>query len=433
MWVFRDPVVATIRRQAMPLQRIEDLDPLVDRIGSARFVLLGESSHGTSDFHRWRAELTKRLLTERGFSFVAVAGDWPDCHRLHRCLAGDPTVPGNPQDVLERFHRWPHWMWANDEVLEFATWLRRLNAARFADAPVGFHGLDVYSLWDSLDEVVRYLRVHEPEYLSTGLAALRCFESYGEPLRDYAGADAEQPVDPDVPGPVVPDGCAQDVARLLTRVRRETMGEFSPGIDEQFVAWQNAEVVSGAEQYYREMLRGGARAWNVRDRHMAHTLVRLGQTYGTEAKAVVWAHNAHVGDARATDMAEAGMLNLGQLVREHGRADEVATVGFGTHHGTVIAADSQGGQPRNVRVPQARRESLEDVLHQAVPDRDSLFVLRPGTHGWSEQVWDHRAIGSVYRPQHDRNGNYMPTVPAHRYDAFVHCDSSTSLTPLHIR
>lgn len=427
----RDSAVGAARRQAAPLHRVEDLDPLLERIGSARYVLLGESTHGTSDFYRWRAELTKRLLIEQGFSFVAVEGDWPDSHRLHQCLVGDPEASDDPQEVLESFNRWPRWMWANDEVVEFADWLRQFNAGRFSDPPVGFHGLDVYSLWDSLHEILDYLRKHEPGYVSTGLAALRCFESYGGDLRGYGTTGTARSVDVadfDDPGAVVPDGCADDVVRLLTQVRREA-GARS-GLDEQFVAWQNAEIVAGAERYYREMLRGGVHSWNVRDRHMADTLARLEQTYGQDAKAVIWAHNTHIGDARATDMADTGMLNLGQLMRERQSPGEVVTVGFGTHHGTVIAADTWGARPRRMLIPPARPGSFEALLHEAVPDADSLLLFHPDADDWSQQVWDHRAIGVVYRPERERYGNYVPTVPARRYDAFVYCDSTSALTPL---
>lgn len=411
--------VDAVRREAIALRRVEDLDPLVRRVGEARIVLLGEASHGTSDFYRWRVELTKRLITELGFAFVAVEGDWPDCHRLHRSLAGSPDAPSDPEEVLASFTRWPRWLWANEEVVDFARWLRLLNATRFADLPVGFHGLDVYSLWDSLRAVLGYLSEYEPDQVDAARAAMRCFDAYGEDPVAYGREVA-----------VVPDGCADEVVRLLTDLRRHTGEDPLPGLDERFVAEQNARIVRGAERYYRELLSGGPQAWNVRDHHMVDTLERLLEVYGHGAKAVVWAHNSHIGDARATNMDRAGLVNVGQLLRQRQPSGDVVAVGFSTHHGSVVAADSWGSPPQRVRVPDAREGSVEALLHEAVGERDSLFVFGADSHEWSRQIRDHRAIGVVYRPTVERAGNYVPTVLADRYDALVHCDSTSALTPL---
>ncbi|MEV6879401.1 erythromycin esterase family protein [Amycolatopsis sp. NPDC051128] len=407
--------VTTIREGAAPLRSPQDLDPLVRRIGDARIVLLGEATHGTAEFYGWRAELTKRLLAERDFSFVAVEGDWPECHRVHCCVAGAPGAPKDPGQVLWGFRRWPTWLWANEEVAGFATWLRAFNATGDG-IPCGFHGLDVYSLWESLRGVVGYLHEHAPDDVDAALEAFRCFEPYGEDPREYA-----------VSAELVPDGCRDEVVRLLTEVRSAAHVDCVPGLDPAFVARQNAEVVAGAERYYRELVRGGTRSWNVRDTHMGDTLDRLLRAYGPRSRAVVWAHNTHVGDARATDMAAAGMLNLGQLARERHRADGVVTVGFGTYRGSVIAAAHWGGEARRMPVEPARADSLEGVLHEAVPGEDSLHVFHDDSAAeWAGELRGHRAIGVVHR-----GGGYVPTVPAARYDAFVHCDETTAITPLH--
>ncbi|MFI5585603.1 erythromycin esterase family protein [Amycolatopsis sp. NPDC051758] len=371
--------VTTIREAARPLRCPQDLDPLVRRIGQARIVLLGDATHGTAEFYAWRAELTKRLLAERDFSFVAVEGDWPECHRLHCCAAGAPGAPKDPGQVLWGFRRWPTWLWANEEVAEFATWLRAFNST--GDTPCGFHGLDVYSLGESQRE---------------------CLESYGD-----AGASP------------APEGRREDVVRRLTAAHTGSV----PGLDPA----HQAEVVAGAEHHYRELVRGGVRSWNVRDTHLSDTLDRLLRAYGPRSKAVVWAHNTHVGDARATDMAAAGLVNLGQLARERHPADGVVTVGFGTHRGSVVAADRWGGPVRRMPVEPARPDSLEGVLHEAVPGEDSLYVFDAAEgREWSAELRGHRAIGVVHR-----GGGYVPTVPAARYDAFVHCDETTAITPLH--
>ncbi|SFQ48238.1 Erythromycin esterase homolog [Amycolatopsis arida] len=411
-----DTTADDVRRDALPLHGQEDLDPLLARVGDARHVLIGEASHGTSEFYRWRAELTRRLIAEHGFSFVAVEGDWPDCHRLHCCVAGAPEVPGDPAEVLLGFDRWPRWMWANEEVLEFARWLRAFNARRDGP-PVGFHGLDVYSLWDSLRAVLGYLREHEPEHVDTALAAFRCFEPYREDPQAYGFAST-----------VVPDTCVDEVVRLLRRLREQVDDLPAAGLDPRFVARQNAEVVAGAERYYREMVRGDRRSWNVRDHHMTDTLDRLLEAYGPGAKSVVWAHNTHVGDARATDMAAAGLVNIGQLARERYGAGDVALVGFGTYEGSVIAGDFWGGPQRRMAVPEAGAGSLEALLHEVGTD---VLILLDAPRGWAGQVRGHRAIGVVYDPRRERRGNYVPTVPARRYDAFLFCDRTSALRPLH--
>ncbi|MFD9895740.1 erythromycin esterase family protein [Amycolatopsis sp. NPDC059027] len=405
--------VTLIREDAHVVRSPRDLDPLLDRIGAARYVLIGEATHGTAEFYRWRAELTQRLIAERGFSFVAVEGDWPDCHRLHCCVAGAPGVPKDPWQVLWGFRRWPAWLWANEEVAEFARWLREFNRDG-GHRPVGFHGLDVYSLWDSLRAVFAYLTEHAPDRIGPAREACRCFEPYGEDSRAYAWVTE-----------LVPENCRREVVRLLAELRADACRGGAPGLDRAFVARQNAEIVVGAERYYRELTQGGPRSWNVRDHHMTDTLTRLAEAYGPGAKAVVWAHNTHVGDARATDMAAAGMVNLGQLVRERHHADGVVTVGFGTYRGSVIASDHWGGPVRRLPVPEARQDSTEGLVHDAIPGHDSLFVFDDDSR-WAEDVRGHRAIGVVYRAD-----GYVPTALSARYDAFMHCDVTTAITPLH--
>lgn len=263
--------------QADTLDNSYDLDRLLSRLSSAQVVLIGEASHGTSEFYRWRAELTKRLIAEQGFGFVAVEGNWPDCHRLHCCVRGAAGAPNDPAAVLWGFRRWPRWMWGNEEIAEFAQWLRDFNTSDTPRAvgpghPVGFHGLDVYRLWDSLDAVIGYLREHRPEHVDTALTAVRCFEPYREDPAAYAYATR-----------LVPEDCEAEVVWLLSALA-EQGSRSAAGLGEEFVARQNAEVVAGAERYYREMVRGGPESWNVRDRHMMATLHRLFQAYPSGAK-----------------------------------------------------------------------------------------------------------------------------------------------------
>ncbi|MEU0598214.1 erythromycin esterase family protein [Streptomyces sp. NPDC006393] len=425
-----DTYPARIRDQALPLTDEASLDPLMERIGDARYVLLGEASHGTADYYQVRDVLTRRLIEEKDFSFVAVEGDWPDCQAVHRSVVAAPGAPEDPVEVLEGFGRWPTWMWGNTDVAAFTRWLRRHNEQRPEGRRVGFFGLDVYSLWESLDAVLTHLREHDPDRVEHALEAYRCFEPYTEDPQSYALATR-----------YVPEGCEPQVVSLLTELRRRsTRAVTADGALTEFAARQNAEVLAGAERYYRAMLDSGPESWNIRDHHMADTLDRLMEHHGPDAKAVVWEHNTHIGDARATDMADTGLVNVGQLVRERHMGRGVVLVGFGSHSGTVIAADTWGGAPRIMEVPPAHAGSLEDLLHRALPGGRALFVFphvqfqRPPAGGrgeWFHEEHGHRAIGVVYRPRFEQVGNYVPTVLAQRYDAFCYLDRTHALTPLH--
>jgi erythromycin esterase len=403
-----------------------DLDPLLERIGEARIVCIGEASHGTHDFYEWRAVLTRRLIEERGFDFVGVEGDWPDCYQVHCSVVGAGSAPADPREALLGFERWPTWMWANEEVVDFTRWLRSHNETRPVDGRVGFHGLDVYSLWESLRAVLDYLSERYPDQVQAALEACRCFEPYAEDPQAYARATR-----------FVPTDCELEVIQLLTdlleRHSSDTAGEDDR--DARFAAEQNARAVVGAEAYYRAMVRGGAESWNVRDTHMADTIDRLMSYYGEKrsdgaAKGVVWEHNTHVGDARFTDMRDAGMVNVGQLMRErHGESDTVL-VGFGTHHGSVVAGSSWGAPAQRMEVPAARRESTEALLHESLPADSALFVFPDELPAWAVDGRSHRAIGVVYRPEAERWGNYVMTVLGRRYDAFLWFDETSALAPL---
>jgi erythromycin esterase-like protein len=407
-----------VRRLARPLRSAADLDPLLTRIGDARVVLLGEASHGTHEFYTWRAAITRRLIEEKGFSFVAVEGDWPDAYRVNRFVKHYPETPATATAALETFRRWPTWMWANEEIVELIGWLRLHNSGRPDHAKVGFYGLDVYSLWDSLYEVMTYLRQHDPEAFAAARRAVHCFEPYAEEAQDYARATLYGH-----------ESCRNEVVDLLARVRIASSPADGDGTDGQFVAEQNALVVVNAEAYYRTMVRADSQSWNIRDRHMAETLNRLLIHHGRAAKAIVWEHNTHIGDARFTDMADDGMVNLGQLARETYGDDDTALVGFGSHHGTVIAGQYWDAPWEAMRVPPARSDSWEDVLHRASVGNHLLIFDRGAASELS--AWrGHRAIGVVYRPEREQYGNYVPTILPKRYDAFLYFDRTTHVRPL---
>ncbi|MGY1834497.1 erythromycin esterase family protein [Blastococcus sp. SYSU DS0510] len=411
---------APIRELARPLRSPADLDPLLERIGDARIVAIGEASHGTHEYYAWRAALTRRLVEELGFDLVAVEGDWPDCYRVDRSVRLRAGADEDPRDALDAFARWPTWMWANDDVVDFCRWLRDHNAGLPEERRVGFYGIDVYSLWDSMHALVDWLAAHEPGHVDQAKQALACFEPFGEDGAEYAFASR-----------FAPTSCEQAAVDLLQALcERRGDAEAVTGADARFAAEQNAAVVVGAERYYRAMVRGSAESWNVRDVHMVDTLDRLLDHAGP--KAVVWEHNTHIGDARATDMAAAGMTNVGQLLRERHGVDDVVLVGFGGYRGGVVAGRQWGAQMERMTVPPARPGSLEALLHDALGE-DALFVFPRGERPeWLARRLDHRAIGVVYRPEREKWGNYVPTVLGERYDAFLHLDDTTPLQPLHL-
>jgi erythromycin esterase len=423
-----DALAEQVLRAARPLECAGDLDPLLEAIGDARFVLLGEASHGTSEFYTWRAELTKRLIDEKGFSFVGVEGDWPDCYRVNRYAKGLPDSGRSAEEVLHAFERWPTWMWANREVADLIEWMHRHNHALPAERQVGFYGLDVYSLWDSMSAVVSYLETIDPDAAAAARRAYSCFDPYYDDVQEYARATA-----------LVPTSCEDETVAMLGALRARAPQYREDGRDAYFNAEQNALVARDAERYYRTMVRGGPTSWNVRDHHMVDTLDRLMVHHGRRAKAIVWEHNTHVGDARFTDMRRAGMVNVGQLVREsHGERpterEGVVLVGFGTHRGSVIAGDEWGAPMKRMTVPKARTGSWEEVLHRA-DSADRLLIFNGeddgGIRGLDQPI-DHRAIGVVYDPDAERWGNYVPTIVPRRYDAFLYLDVTHGVEALHM-
>lgn len=413
-------LIDEVRSRALPLEHDADLDPLLDRIGDSRYVLLGEASHGTADYYTWRAAISRRLIREKGFSFIAVEGDWPDCYRVNRYVKSLPDSGKNAREVLHAFSRWPTWMWANQEIVELAEWLHEHNKDLPEEQRVGFYGLDVYSLWDSLYAVMSYLQRIDPAALPAARRAYRCFEPYGEDVQEYARATI-----------LVPASCEKEVISLLAEMRRKGLEHRQDGREAYFEAEQNALVVQNAEAYYRAMVHGGPESWNLRDAHMADTLDRLMRHHGPEAKAIVWEHNTHIGDARFTDMADEGMVNIGELARRRHGKNSVVLVGFGSHRGSVIAGREWDAPMERMRVPAGRSGSWEDVLHRAGPS-DKLLIFEGGEAAL-EEPHGHRAIGVVYHPDYEQYGNYVPTVLPRRYDAFVYIDESHALHPLHLR
>lgn len=420
--------VEAIRREAHPLTGDHrDYDALIARAADARIVLLGEGSHGTHEFYRERARITQRLITELGFTAVAIEGDWPDAHRVNRYVRGDRS-DHDAEEALRGFGRFPTWMWRNADVLDFVGWLRAHND-RLGDAAskAGFYGLDLYSLTASMEAVVAYLDEQDPPAAARARARYECLQPFAGESSAYGESVLMGVSEP----------CRRSVIEQLVELRRRA-GEYlmDDGMaveDEYFFAEQNAAIVANAEEYYRTMFADRTGSWNLRDRHMADTLDHLVahlDRHGGTSRVVVWAHNSHVGDARSTEVAQRGELNIGQLMRErHGR--DVLSVGFTTYAGTVTAASDWGEPAERKQVRRALPGSYEALLHSTHQPAFMLCPLQAGDSGSAlAEPRLERAIGVIYRPQTERQSHYFAASVARQFDALVHIDQTRAVEPL---
>jgi erythromycin esterase len=390
----------------------------MEDIGRRQIVMLGEASHGTHEYYTWRTAISKRLIEEKGFQFIAVEGDWPDCYRINRYVKGYKDAGPGIEDVLKSFDRWPTWMWANWETAALAEWLKEYNQVLPADKKVGFYGLDVYSLWDSMKAMMNYLGKEDIQAAQSVKRAISCFEPFDENEHLYARYSFDD------------HNCREEVIALLRQIRmkaRYLNGDREAGFNTE----QNALIAVNAERYYRSMVGFDNESWNIRDRHMMETLERLIQFHGPGSKGIVWEHNTHIGDARATGMAKAGMVNIGQLAREKYGNDSIYLVGFGAYEGTVMAGSEWGAPMQEMVVPPAKQGSIEYVLHNN-PGRNCYLLFNDASDKLYQSPVPHRAIGVVYNPRGERIGNYVPSVLSKRYDAFIYLDYTKALHPLHL-
>ena len=415
-----------IRRRATPLSGSPaDYDALIDAAADAQVVLIGEATHGTNEFYRERDLITRRLIAEQGFSAVAVEADWPDAYRVNRYVRGVGT--DDAVESLADFRRFPSWMWRNTAVLSFVGWLRAFNEGRAESTRVGFYGLDLYSLRASMEAVLTYLRKVDPAAALRAQSRYSCFDRFGDELQNYAYAATLG----------LSESCEREVVSQLADLRRQA-AEYARrdgriAADEYFVAEQNARVVQDAEQYYRTMLGGRVESWNLRDRHMHGTLLDLitflehGNRGG---RTVVWAHNSHLGDARATEMGEGGELNLGQLVRESFGA-RALLVGLTTHTGTVTAASEWDGPAHRKHVRPSIAGSYERLFHDTGAAR---FLLPIRTDLELASVLStrrlERAIGVLYLPESERRSHYFHARLAEQFDYLIHLDDTRAVEPL---
>jgi erythromycin esterase-like protein len=416
-----------IREHSHPVTGSEaDYVPIMDLIGNSRFVLIGEASHGTHEFYHTRAELTKWLIQKKGFTAIAVEADWPDAHRVNRYVQGRGEDQYAVQ-ALEDFRRFPAWMWRNSDVLELVTWLREYNDSFLKGGrKTGFYGLDLYSFHTSAHAVLEYLDKVDPEAAQRARYRYGCFEQFGEDVQAYGYAANFG----------VTKSCEDEVVSQLVELIRHAAdlasrdGRVDP--DDFFNAEQNARVVKNAERYYRAMFSDRVSSWNLRDRHMAETLDRLIEHLGPSSKIVVWAHNSHLGDARATQMAEQGEVNLGQICRERYGSSTVL-IGFTTYTGSVTAASNWDGPAQQKQVRPALSESFEALFHETyIPE--FLLILRGNKFlsGILNQERLERAIGVLYLPQSERVSHYFGARLADQFDAVIHLDETRALQPLEI-
>lgn len=419
--------IALIRRHALALGGTPaDYDPLLARIGDATLVLIGEASHGTHEFYQVRAEITQRLIVEKGFTAVAVEADWPDAYRVNRFVRGE-SDDQDANAALSGFRRFPTWMWRNTEVREFVGWMRALNERLVEGTRVGFYGLDLYSLHTSIAAVLDYLQKTDPEAARRARYRYACFDHFGEDVQAYGYAASFG----------LTESCEDEVIAQLLEFRRAAARADDHSDDALFFAEQNARLVRNAEAYYRSMFRGRADSWNLRDLHMMETLqALLDRGAGSErpVKIVVWAHNSHLGDARATAMGQGGELNLGQLVRER-HHDAAVLVGFSTYEGTVTAASDWDEPAERKRVRPGLPGSYEALFHELGLRQARLnnFQLDLGDPRLAVALRGpllQRAIGVIYRPQTERMSHYFHAELSGQFDWLLHLDSTRALEPL---
>jgi erythromycin esterase-like protein len=405
-----------------------DYDPLLELIGDARFVLLGEATHGTHEFYRERAQITQRLVQEKGFAAVAVEADWPDAYRVNRYVRGLNDDP-NSERALAGFERFPTWMWRNKEVVQFVDWLRAYNDILAPDmTKVGFYGLDLYSLFTSIEEVLRYLERVDPEAARRARERYACFDHYREDTQHYGYAA----------GFGISESCEQAVLEQLRELRMRAKEyrdqDRQLAADEFFYAEQNARLVKNAERYYRSMFENRISSWNLRDQHMVDTLISLAKHLSQPdkpAKIAVWEHNSHIGDARATEIGQQGEWNVGQLTRQH-YGDDAVLIGFTTYAGTVTAASEWGGPAENKRVRPGLEGSYEEAFHRTgiprfmLPLRDKNEAAR----ALSSRALLERAIGVIYLPQTERQSHYFRATLPRQFDAVLHFDETRAVEPL---
>lgn len=406
-----------IQQHATSFKTDCDLDKIIHEIGDAKIVLLGEASHGSSEFYTVRAQLTKKLIEEKDFNIIAVEGDWPACQQVNQHLKNFGETHQKTSNVLKAFNRWPTWMWANEEIVDLVDMLKSVNTQLDKNKKVGFYGIDIYSLWESMEDLFNELAIinDASKAFEQIKKVINCFQPFKGQADQYAILTAYSATT-----------CSEQVSVLLKSIRKN-IEQYSTNEEQKLNLLMNALILNNAEAYYRTSMEQNALSWNIRDTHMVETINELRNYHGADAKVIVWAHNTHIGDASATTMKNDGTINVGQLLREQHK-DNVYAIGFGTNHGTVIAADEWGDSFETMEVPPAKTGSWEDLLRQSGPF-NKILIFNDENREYFTKWIDHRAIGVTYTPAYERY-NYVPTQIGKRYDAFIYLDKTNALKPL---
>ncbi len=404
--------------RARQLEDSGDLDELIELAGERDLVLLGESTHGTSDFYSWRAAISKRLIEEKGFSFIAVEGDFAAIYRLNKYVKDLPGSHSSARDVVREFDRWPPWMWANEDVVRLAEWMRDYNSNLDPDERVGFYGMDVYGQWKAMEDLDKYVASYFSDYHGRIEEKLMCFARHSDEF-EYARSVARGAT-----------SCEEELKGVV-----ELLSNYSEMLREKderkfFRAMQNAMVVKNAEEFYRLAVQDENASWNSRATHMWHTVQHMMEYRSPDSKGIVWAHNTHVGDAQATTMRDDNRVNIGNLSRRDLGRDNVFSVGFSTYKGRVNAGSNWGSRMEVMNIPQGMEGSYEHIFGSLEMDRFYLiFDEDDREKELLREFRGHRAIGVVYHPAHER-GNYVPTILPERYDAFIFIRETEELQPV---
>jgi erythromycin esterase len=396
-----------------------DVEQFFLDIPDRRIILLGESTHGTSQYYKFRDALTRKLIEERNISFIAVEGDWPTIFKLNKYVKGLDSKSQSAKDILKTFSRWPQWMWANQEVAQLAEWLKSYNASKPEKEKVGFYGMDVYGQWDAMDAMLEKVEIYFPLLYERVLKKANCFATDDRDVWRYAHEAVANGI-----------SCVTELEKIVSLIK--DAGADTKKVEPYvlFNILQNAKVFKNAEAFYRLAVQGDSASWNSRVLHMAGTVKRLLKLYGPESKAVIWAHNTHVGDSRETVMKDRGQINIGKLAREEYGRDNVFIIGFSSYKGTVLAGTGWGAPMQKMPMPPGISGSVEDLFKQAGgKNRYMIFDDEIRAHRQFAKPMGHRAVGVVYNPSQER-GNYVETILPQRYDAIVFFENTDELVPV---
>lgn len=406
------PVVSAI--PFYPLRNDKDLDVLINEIGDSRIVLLGEATHGTAEFYEWRAAISKRLIQEKGFNIIGAEGDWSSSLQINNFIKGEKKDSAAAITLLQQFNRWPQWLWANYEIASFITWLNENNQNRKSNK-ISFFGLDLFSFWQPAAEQIPAL--HDTLVLPAATRVKKCFEQYDNNSLAYTK--------------MVTQHAAAECTSAVNQYRKAVQKYLSVKRvknEEDFLLEQSALLATNGEKYFRNPSVNRVETWNLRDNYMAETIKRLLTFYGPDSKAIIWAHNTHVGDAHASDMFFSNKTNVGELMRKEFGARQVFITGFGSYSGSFIAAEKWGGAYEIMKVPAAVPKSFEDMLHKdsAV---DKIILSKDIKDNKLFEHWvGNRAIGVVNNPW--QLGSFIGSLIPKRYDAFIYIDSTHAIHPL---